>query len=481
MIKSANTVESSFIWKFLERISVQGIQFVIQIILARLLSPEHYGALAIMLIFVNLSNVVIQNGFNTSLIQGKDVDDEDFSSVFWLLFGLSAAMYIVLFLLAPVLTACYKMPYLLAPFRVLALIMIPGALNSVQLAIIRRRLDFRKEFTSNITAIVIAGSIGIACAFAGFGLWSLVIQAFLNTSIACVVMWNVVGWRPTFVFNILKIKRLFSYGYKIVLAGLLDTLSTNLSGLIIGIKYNASALGFFSRGSHFPNAIMGAINTTVQSVMLPVLSASQDDKGKAKQLMRKSIMLSCYLVFPMMAGLAGIAKPLIQILLTDKWLECVPYMQIFCFIYAFWPVHSCNLQAINAMGRSDIFLKLEVIKKMVTWFNLGTAVFYFDTPLAIAAIGILSTVLCSFLNCYPNKYLLKYSFKEQIRDIIPYFLLSITMFILLNLASNSMASNVLNLTILIISGVLYYFFGSFLFKMEAYNLVLLKIKERFRS
>lgn len=476
-----SNISNGFIWKFLERISVQGTQFIIQIVLARFLNPEHYGAFAIMLIFVNLANVIIQNGFNTSLIQSKGADDEDFSSVFWLLTGVSVAVYIALYFLAPYLSEFYEMPYLLAPFRVLALILIPGALNSVQLAIIRRQLDFRKEFTSNIIAIVVAGCVGIACAFLGFGLWSLVIQSFLNRTIACVTMWNVVGWRPKFVFNIIKIRKLFNYGYKIVLAGLLDTLSNNLSGLIIGAKYNASALGFFSRGAHFPSAVMGAINTTVQSVMLPVLSALQDDREMAKLLMRKSIMLSCYLVFPMMAGLAGIAKPLVQILLTDKWLECVPYMQIFCFIYAFWPVHSCNLQAINAMGRSDIFLKLEVIKKMIIWFNLGIAVFYFDTPLAIAAIGILSTVLCSFVNCYPNKYLLKYSFKEQIRDIIPYFLLSITMFMLLNLASNNMASNVLNLTILIISGVLYYFFGSFLFKMEAYNLVLLKIKERFRS
>lgn len=472
-------MQKALLWKFLERLSVQGSQFVIQIVLARLLSPKNYGALAIMMIFINLANVIIQNGFNTALIQKKRASNQDFSSVFWLLSFISIVFYFVIYVSAPFISAYYNMPSLEWPFRVLGLVLIPGALNSVQLAYIRRKLDFKKEFTCNLIAVTFAGFSGIYCAYIGLGLWSLVVQTLLNNLIVCISMYQVLGWRPALTFNTKSIKGMFDFGYKIVLAGLIDTLSNNVSGLIVGSRYSVSLLGFFSRGSQFPSAVMGAVNTTVQSVMLPVLSALQDDKEKAKQLMRKSIMLSCYLVFPMMAGLAGVAKPLVQILLTDKWLECVPYMQIFCFIYAFWPVHSCNLQAINAMGRSDIFLKLEVIKKIITWFNLGIAVFYFDTPLAIAAIGILSTVLCSFVNCYPNKYLLKYSFKEQIRDIIPYFFLSITMFILLNFASNNMASNVLNLTVLIISGILYYSFGSFLLKLEAYNLILLKIKEKF--
>lgn len=466
-------------WKLLERFSVQLSQFIIQIVLARLLSPEHYGAIALMMIFVTIANVIIQNGFSTALIRDKEADEDDFSSVFWLCLFISFILYTVLYLSTPYVVTLYNMPYLEKPFKSICLILIPGAINSVQLAIIRKRMDFKKEFTSNLISIIVAGLVGICLAYFGFGLWALVVQVLLNTTISTITMWNVVGWRPRFVLKCDKIQKLFSFGYKLVLAGLLDTFSQNLSSFIIGAKYSSSYLGFFNRGAHFPSAVMGAINTTVQSVMLPVLSALQDDRERVKLLMRKSIMLSCYLVFPMMAGLAGIAKLLVQILLTDKWLQCVPYMQIFCFIYAFWPVHSCNLQAINAMGRSDIFLRLEVLKKIITWINLGIAVFYFDTPIAIAAIGILSTILCSFVNCYPNKYLLKYSFAEQIKDIIPYFLLSLSMFVFLNIASNVLEVTVFNLVMLIAGGFLYYLLGSIILKLEAYSLILNKIRGRF--
>ena len=470
------SISKSLFWKFLERFSVQGTQFLIQIILARLLSPEHYGALAIMMIFVNLANVIIQNGFSTALIQNKDTNEEDFSSVFWLLLGISLVVYSILYLTAPFLALYYRIPYLERPFQVICLMLIPGALNSVQLAIIRREMDFKKEFTSNFVSIVLAGSVGIICAFLGFGLWALVIQTLLNTTVACISMWNVLGWRPKFIYNNQKIQKLFSFGYRLVLAGLLDTVSNNLSSLIIGIKYNAASLGYFSRGAQFPGALMGAVNTTVQSVMLPVMSSVQDDKQKAKYLMQKSIILSCYIIFPMMAGFAGIAKPLVQLLLTNKWLDCVPFVQIFCFIYAFWPVHSCNLQAINAMGRSDIFLKLEIVKKIITWFNLGIAVFYFDTPIAIAAIGIISTIICSFVNSYPNKFLLDYSFKDQFKDIFSYFLLSLTMFILLNFVSNILSCSIINLILLIFLGTFYYWLLSAILKLEAYMILWGRIK-----
>ena len=467
-----------FFWKVLERFSVQGTQFVIQIILARILSPENYGALAIMLVFINIANVVIQNGFNTSLIQKKNADEVEYSSVFWLLLVLSILVYLLLFFSAPYISNYYKMPYLEEPFKIICLILIPGALNSVQLAIIRRKLDFKKEFISNFASVVIAGIGGIVLAVLGYGLWALVVHSLLKTTIACFTMWKVVKWKPTFVLNVASLKELFNFGYKLVLASLLEAFSNNLSSIVIGAKYNASVLGFFSRGAQFPNAVMGAINTTVQSVMLPVLSMLQDDKEKARILMRKSIIVSCYLVFPMMAGFAGIAKPLVILLLTEKWLDCVPYMQMFCFIYAFWPIHSCNLQAINAMGRSDVFLRLEIIKKVIMWINLIIAVFVFNSPLAIAATGMVSTVLCSFVNCYPNKYLLKYSFQEQWKDVVPYFALSIGMFYVLDSVSSLLRVCLLNLFLLIAIGIVFYLFFSVVFRLEAFCFLWNRIKPK---
>lgn len=467
---------NSLFWKLLERFSVQGSQFFIQIILARLLSPEHYGALAIMMIVINLANVIIQNGFNAALIQSKDANDEDFSSVFWLVLGISCLVYVGLWYLAPYVASFYNMPYLMNPFRVICLMLIPGALNSVQLAIIRKSMDFKKEFTSNFVSIVLSGLIGIGCAYAGLGLWALVVQAVSNTTIACITMWRVVRWRPLLLFNRDRVKVLFSYGYKLVLAGLLDTLSSNLSAFIIGAKYSSASLGYYARGNQFPSALMGALNSAVQSVMLPALSALQDDKERAKELMRKSMVLSAFCVFPMMGVLAGVAKPMVHFVLTDKWLPCVPYIQIFCFTYAFWPVHTSNLQAINAMGRSDIFLRLEIYKKVLGWTSLAFTVYYFDNPIAIASCSILMTIICCFINSYPNKYLLGYSYYAQIKDILPYLCLSLGIFGVLISIDELVLDSYLLLIGQSLVGIFLYLMSCHILKLYAYNCILERVK-----
>lgn len=477
IVNNSRTVTSGIIWKLLERFSVQGSQFIIQVILARLLSPVHYGALALMMIFVNIANVIIQNGFNTSLIQNRQADDEDYSSVFWLVLAMAVIIYSGLYIATPYLTSYYNMPYLEQPFKVLCLMLIPGALNSVQLAIIRRSMDFKKEFKSNFLSIIIAGSFGIGLAYLGYGLWSLVVQSFLNTVIACITMWRVVGWRPALVFNYPKVKKLFKFGYKLVLAGLLDTFSNDLSAFIIGAKYNALSLGFYTRGKQFPSAIMGSLNSAVQSVMLPALSAVQDSNEDAKRLMRKSMVLSAFFVFPIMACLAGVAKPMVQLVLTEKWLPCVPYIQIFCFSYAFWPVHTSNLQAINAMGRSDIFLRLEIYKKLISWTSLAVIVFIFDNPIAIAASSMVMTVISCFINCYPNKYLLNYSYLEQTKDILPYFNLSFIIFIILIAVENIFPNPFVTLMFQCLVAVCLYWMCCHFLKLSAYISLTKKIRE----
>lgn len=475
-----HSISRSIFWKFLERFSVQGTQFLIQIILARMLNPEHYGALAIMMIFINLSNVIIQNGFSTSLIQNRNANDEDFSSVFWLLLGISTVVYCILYLSAPSMARYYNMPYLEKPFQVICLLLIPGALNSVQLAIIRREMDFKKEFKSNVVAIIISGLAGISCAYLNFGIWALVIQILLNNIIVCISMWHVIGWRPRLIFNIKKVKLLFSYGYKLVLAGLLDSLSNDLSAFIIGAKYNASSLGYYTRGKLFPSGIMGVLNSAVQSVMLPALSVLQDNRDEAKRLMRNSMMLTAFCVFPVMAILAGIAKPMVLLLLTEKWIECVPFLQIFCFSFAFWPIHTSNLQAINAMGRSDIFLKLEIYKKIMEWCCLTFAVYFFDTPLAIAGISIFTTLISCFINSCPNKYLLNYSYSEQMKDIAPYFIISLLIFSVLSLIHDVTAELAIILLIKILGAVFFYIIISHIFGLKAYVELLKKVNYKLK-
>lgn len=406
---------------------MSGVQFILQIILARLLSPEHYGVLSIMIVFTTLANVFIQNGFNTSLIQNKDVKEEDYSSVFWVSLGVSGVLYAAIFFASPLIAEFYEMPEIVLPLRVLALILFPGALNSVQVAKVSREMDFRKVFYSNVGAVVASGTVGITVALLGGGLWALVAQSMVNVFVACIVMRFTSKLKLRFVCELGRVRILFRYGWKLLVSSLIDTLYQDLRSLVIGWKYDSGTLGYYNRGKQFPQFIINAVNGAVQSVMLPAMSAEQDDRERVKKMMRTSITTSAYIIFPMMAGLAAVATPLISLLLTDKWLPAVPYMQIYCFTLAFYPVHTCNLQAINAMGRSDIFLKLEIIKKLMGVSFLVVAVLCFDSPIAIAMTGVITTVVSCFINSYPNKKLVGYSYFEQMKDILPSLLLSVLM------------------------------------------------------
>lgn len=471
-----NSLVNSLVWKLLERFGVQGISFIIQIILARILSPDDYGVLSVMIIFTTLANVFIQTGFNTALIQNKDVTEEDYSSVFWISIIMAFLIYVLLFVIAPIIADFYDMPTIVKPFRVLSLVLFPGSLNSIQLAKVSKELDFKQVFRSNIGAILVSGLLGIILAYLGWGVWALVLQYLSNVIIACIVMHFTVGWTPKLAYNFKRVKSLLSFGWKILISSLIDALYQDLSSLVIGKKYSSSMLGFYNRGKQFPQFFIGAINGAVQSVMLPAMARKQDDRRHVKTLMRKSIMLSSFIIFPIMAGLAGIADSLVALLLTEKWLISVPFLQIFCFSLAFYPVHSCNLQAINAMGRSDIFLKLEIIKKVLGIILLMISILFFSSPIAIAFTGVITSVIGCFINAYPNKILIDYSYYEQFKDIIPSLGLSLIMFFCI------LPLKLLNLPIAIIllsqiaAGILVYFILSILFRVRAFKIIKIFVK-----
>ncbi len=481
MDSSNKSISYGLFWKLLERFGVQGVQFVLQIVLARLLDPEHYGMLSIMIIFTTLANVFIQNGFNTSLIQNKDVTDDDYSSVFWVSLGVSGILYGVIFFCAPLIATFYSMPQIISPLRVLALILFPGALNSVQVAKISKELNFRKVFISNIAAIVVSGIVGVVMAYMGAGLWALVGQSLANVFVSCIVMRFTSALKLRFRCNLARVKILFRFGWKLLVSSLIDTLYNDLYSLTIGKKYNSDTLGYYSKGRQFPQFIIGSINGAVQSVMFPVLSAKQDEREKAKSIMRTSMMMSSYIIFPMMAGLAAVATPLISILLTDKWLPCVPYLQIYCFSMAFYPVHTCNLQAINAMGRSDVFLKLEIIKKAYGMALLIIALVFFDSPIAIVAMGIFSTLISSFVNASPNKKLIGYSYIEQIKDILPSFIISIVMFVGVGALGFLSLSPILLILIQILAGISFYLITSLIFKPKPYRMLAGMLKNKLKN
>ncbi len=470
---------TSLFWKLMERGGTQGIQFVVQIILARLLLPEEYGLIAIVMVFICIANIFIQSGFGTALVQKKDADDLDFSSIFYLSLFISILLYIIIYISAPFIATFYMQPQLISVLRILSITLIIGAFNSVQHAFIERNMLFKRLFTCSFGAIITSGILGITAAYLGFGVWSLVIQQLSNQLTMTVILWFNIRWRPQLLFSLERVKTLFSFGSKLLISSLIDTLYTDLCTLLIGRLYPPSMTGFYNKGKQFPQLIVDNINVPILSVMLPTLSAHQDDKKKVKEMMRRAIMTSSFVLFPMMIGLAVVAEQLVQIVLTEKWLPAVPFLQIFCFQYALRPIHTANLQAIKAIGRSDIFLKLEIVKKIIGLTILAASLKY---GIYAIAVGVaVNSIISTFINAFPNKALLNYSIKEQMCDIIPSLLLALLM------GGIVYAFRMLRLNIWymigmqVIGGVLIYIGLAIIFKIESFHYMVSTIKQLFNS
>lgn len=466
---------SSLLWKLMERSGTQGIQFIVQIILARLLLPEEYGIIAIVMVFIQLANVFVQSGFNTALIQKKDADEVDFSSVFYLSLVVALLLYIIIYFASPVIASFYSQPLLIPVLRVVSFTLFIGAFNSIQNAFVAKHMLFKKLFLSSLGAVIISGVVGIVSAYSGLGVWALVAQQLTNQFMIAIILWFTVKWRPHLLFSFNRVKTLFSYGSKLLASALIDTLYRDLRTLIIGRIYAPSTLGFYNRGQQFPHIIVSNIDGSIQSVMLPALSAHQDNRKRVKDMMRRAIVSSSFLIFPMMIGMAVVAEPLVKIVLTEKWLPAVPFLQIFCISLSFWPIHTANLQAINAMGRSDIFLKLEVVKKII-----GLIILVFSLPFGVYAIAIgqvVSSVISTFVNAYPNKKLLEYSYKEQWIDIMPSLMISLFMGAIVYSLKFLSMSDLHMLIVQIGAGAVVYIGMAKLFKIESFDYLVHTIKQ----
>lgn len=474
------SVISSLLWKFLERSGTQGVQFVVSIVLARLLAPADFGLIALVTVFIGLSTVFVQTGFNTSLIQKKNADNLDFSTVFYSSLGIAAFLYGVLFICAPLIAEFFNGQSKLIPvIRVLGVILLSGAVNSVQEAYVARNMMFKKLFYRSVGAIIPSGIFGVTLAYLGYGIWALVGQQLMNSFLVCLIMWFTVKWRPQLIFSFTRFKTLFSFGWKLMCSSLLDTGYRSLRNLVIGKMFTPTDLGYFNRGDQFPLIIITNIVVSIQSVLLPSLSSVQDDRVRLKSLARRSMKTSSFVIFPMMAGLAAIAKPLVLVILGEKWLPAVPFIQICCFSYAFWPIHTTNLTAINAIGRSDIFLKIEIIKKVYGIGVLIFAIWLFRSPIGIAMSAAITAPIGSFVNAYPNKKLLNYGFAEQVKDVLPSFILSIAMGgSVYALSCIDFTLPILQLIVLVIAGGCIYLGFARLLKLECLEYIMNTIKER---
>lgn len=416
---------SSLVWKLFERGGNALIQIVVQIVLARLLVPEQFGALAIMLVFVNIGNVLVQSGLNTALVQAPNVDDDDSSTVFWLSFVVSLALYLIAFLAAPNIAAFYQMNFIVWPLRILALLLIINSYNSVQVALVQRALEFRKIFIATILSVICSGFFGIAAALAGMGLWALVVQQVTYQTTNCLVLARQVKWRPTLIFKKDRARLLFGFGWKLLAAALLDQGYQSLSDLIVGKQFTAASLGYVSQGKKYPQALGNMLDGAIQPVMLSVVSRAQKDLSYVKRLMRRALKTSTFMIFPAMTLFGIAAESMVRLLLGEQWLPCVPFLQMYCFVYALLPIHSTNLQALNGTGRSDLFLKLELIKKAYGVCFILIGAFVFKNIYILIGTYMVTGIIGTFVNAYPTKHVVGYSYLEQLRDIGPAALLSL--------------------------------------------------------
>ena len=471
---SSTNVITNFFWRFLERCGAQGVTFIVSIVLARLLDPTVYGTVALVTIFTTIMQVFVDSGMGNALIQKKDADDLDFSSVFYFNMAMCSVLYLIMFFAAPLIASFYRMPELTAIVRVLSFVVVISGVKNVQQAYVSRHLMFKRFFFSTLGGTIGAAVIGIAMAYLGFGVWALVAQMLFNAAVDTTILWITVKWRPKKMFSFQRLKSLFSYGWKLLASSLIDTVYNDLRQLIIGKKYSSGDLAYYNQGKKFPQLIVTNINTSIDSVLLPTMSKAQDDMAAVRSMTRRAIKTSTFLMMPAMIGLAVCAEPLVQLILTEKWLPCVLFLRIFCITYAFYPIHTANLNAIKAMGRSDLFLKLEIIKKTV-----GIIAILINMWISVQAMAysfLVTTILNQIINSWPNKKLLNYSYLEQVKDMMPQILLSLGMGAAIYAVSFLHLSASLTLLIQIPLGVLVYWSGSKIFHVESYTYIIEMVK-----
>lgn len=468
------SVIGNFIWRFAERCGAQLVTFIVSIVLARILDPKDYGTIALVTVFTTILQVFVDSGLGTALIQKKNADDLDFSSVFYFNFIICIILYVGMFIAAPYIALFYKDTTLTPVIRVISLTIVISGVKGIQQAYVSKNMLFKRFFFSTIGGTIFSAVLGIAMAYMGYGVWALVAQQLSNTAIDTLILWLTVKWRPKKMFSYERLKGLFSFGWKLLISSLLDTAYNNLRNLIIGKLYSSSDLAFYNQGEKFPKVIVMNINASIDSVLLPTMSIEQDNPERIKQMTRRAIKTSTYVMAPLMMGLAFCAEPIVRLVLTDKWIFCIPFLRIFCITYMFWPVHTANLNAINAMGRSDWFLRLEIIKKIVGLAILLSTMWF--GVMAMAYSLLLSSVLSQIINSWPNRKLLKYGYLEQVRDFAPGILLAVLMGICVHFVEYMSLPMIVTLVIQIVLGAIIYIVGSAILKLEEFQYLLEMIK-----
>lgn len=452
------------VWSSIERFSTQGVQFLIMIIMARLLTPKDYGLIGMLAIFLAVAQSLIDSGFSQALIRKQDRTDVDNSTVFYFNIVVSSALYLILFIAAPFVADFYNQPELTSVMRVVCLGVILNSLAVVQRALLTVRIDFKTQAKASLSAAVISGCIGIVLAYCGFGVWSLVVQQLLNLSVNTLLLWIFSKWRPIAVFSWKSFHELFAFGSKLLASGLLDTLYRNIYPIVIGKLFSASSLGHYTRAHQFSEFPSSNVTGIIQRVTYPILCGIQDETERLETVYRKFLKLSAFIIFPLMIGLSAVACPFIDIALGTQWGFCGQLLQIICFAMMWYPIHAINLNLLQVKGRSDLFLRLEIIKKI-----LGITVLCITAPFGLVVMcygQIFNSIVALVINTYYTGKLINVGFIRQMKDLLPTILLSLTMFGAILLVNGFIEANIYRLIIGVLVGVIVYASGSYIFKFK---------------
>ena len=469
-----DTVVTNLIWRLGERFGAKMVQFLVQMILAKMLAPEIWGTIGLILIFIEVLQVFIESGLGNALIQKKDADDLDFSTVFYFNCVICGAAYLLMFFAAPLIAWFYKAPELTSAIRVMSLVLVVSGLKNVQQAYVSKNMLFKRFFFATLIGTLTAAVIGIAMAYFGFGLWAIIAQNLINVTIDTCILWITVKWRPKKAFSFQRLKQLYSFGWKLFASSLMEVIYLKLRGLIIGRKYSKEDLAYYTYGEYFPQFITSILNSSIDSVLLPSMSSVQDSRENVKNMTRRAIKIGTYILMPFMVGIMVCAGPVVRIVLTEDWLPVIPYLRILCISYAFMPIHTANLNAIKAIGRSDTYLKLEIIKKFVDFASILATMFI---SVKAMVYGVLvASIISQVINAWPNKKLLNYSYLEQVADMIPQIIASTIMGAVIYLINLVDIHYLLMLAIQVPLGVIVYIICSKLMHIDSFDYLLDVIK-----
>ena len=463
---------SSIFWKLAERVLAQGVSLVVSIILARMLMPEDYSVISIVTIFFVFCNVFISGGLNTALIQKKDADIVDYSSVLHLSMMVAAVLYILIFFAAPWIADLYDKEILVPVIRVMGITFFINAFKSVLCSYISNRLEFRKFFYATFVGTAVSAVVGIVMALEGFGPWALVAQQMTNSFIDTVILFFSTRFKIVFVISLKKLKVLFKYGWKVFVSSVISTAYDEVKPLVVGVKFSSADLAYYNKGDSFPKVINSAVSDTLASVLFPVMAKVQDDKKVVLNITRKFMKVASYIVFPLMIGFFAVADNFVMAVLTEKWMPIVPYIQIFCVSYMFNIVQVGNLQAIKAIGRSDISLILEIIKKAAYFVVIILFIFLSDSPALLAASSIICTLIASLVNTFPNRKLIGYKYRYQLWDILKNLLISLAMGAAVYCLKYIKLNSIVMLCIQVVAGVIIYVLLSVITKNENFYYLL---------